>query len=117
MKNGKLRIAEDGMLSFYCPGCKCHHSVYVDGSGHPVWGFNGNYERPTLTPSVLVTSGHFISGHTGHCWCDYNKEHPEDPVPNWCYRCHSFITDGKIQYLSDCSHELAGQTVDMVEPK
>jgi hypothetical protein len=25
--------------------------------------------------------------------------------------CHSFVTDGKIQFLSDCTHALAGQTV------
>ncbi|MCP8600812.1 anaerobic dehydrogenase, partial [Acinetobacter baumannii] len=29
-------------------------------------------------------------------------------------RCHLFLTDGKIQFLSDCHHELAGLTVDMV---
>jgi hypothetical protein len=27
--------------------------------------------------------------------------------------CHSFVTDGRIQFLSDCTHELAGQTVDL----
>lgn len=27
--------------------------------------------------------------------------------------CHSFITDGKIKYLSDCNHHLAGQTIDL----
>lgn len=31
------------------------------------------------------------------------------------YRCHLFITDGKIQYLSDCTHELAGTTVELTE--
>jgi hypothetical protein len=25
--------------------------------------------------------------------------------------CHSFITDGRIQFLGDCTHRLAGQTV------
>jgi hypothetical protein len=29
--------------------------------------------------------------------------------------CHSFVTDGKIQYLSDCTHAMAGQTVDLLE--
>ncbi len=28
-------------------------------------------------------------------------------------RCHSFVKDGKIQYLKDCWHKLAGQTVDL----
>ena len=33
-------------------------------------------------------------------------------------RGHSYVTDGRIQYLSDCTHPLAGQTVDLpdVEP-
>jgi hypothetical protein len=29
-------------------------------------------------------------------------------------RCHLFIRDGALQFLSDCTHKLAGQTVDMV---
>ncbi len=28
-------------------------------------------------------------------------------------RCHSFVRDGKIQFLDDCFHELRGQTIDM----
>lgn len=28
-------------------------------------------------------------------------------------RCHMYIREGKIQFLSDCSHALAGQTVEM----
>jgi hypothetical protein len=27
--------------------------------------------------------------------------------------CHSFITDGFIQFLDDCTHPLAGQTVEI----
>jgi hypothetical protein len=27
--------------------------------------------------------------------------------------CHSFVTDGRIQFLNDCTHSLAGQTVDL----
>jgi hypothetical protein len=30
-------------------------------------------------------------------------------------RCHVFITDGVIHFLSDCTHSLAGQQVPMVE--
>jgi hypothetical protein len=29
--------------------------------------------------------------------------------------CHSFVTDGKIQFLGDCTHALAGQTVELPE--
>ena len=29
--------------------------------------------------------------------------------------CHSFVTDGRIQFLGDCTHKLAGQTVNIPE--
>ena len=28
-------------------------------------------------------------------------------------KCHLFVTDGKIIYCGDCTHELSGQTVDL----
>jgi len=31
------------------------------------------------------------------------------------YRSHSFINDGDVRYLDDCSHELRGQTVPLKE--
>jgi hypothetical protein len=30
-------------------------------------------------------------------------------------RCHTWITDGQVIFLSDCSHEYAGRTVDLLE--
>jgi hypothetical protein len=93
---------------FYCEGCKQNHTV------NEGWTFNGDYERPTITPSILVRSGHYMEGHAGDsCWCTYNAEHPDQTDPFRCGVCHSFVTDGKIQYLSDCSHEFAGQTIDL----
>jgi hypothetical protein len=29
--------------------------------------------------------------------------------------CHLFLTDGRLQYLGDCTHALAGQTVPLPE--
>jgi hypothetical protein len=106
----KLRNAEGGRLVFWCPGCEEAHGV-TGG-----WTWNGDAERPTFTPSVLVLSGHFAPGHQqppAPCWCSYNAEHPGNPAPFRCYRCHSFVTDGQIQFLSDCTHALAGQTVPL----
>jgi hypothetical protein len=89
----KLHRAEDGQLRFWCPGCKTLHGIYVaprpDGKLHPQWGYNGNPDSPTFTPSILVT------------W--------EGPT----MICHSFVTDGQIRFLSDCTHQLAGQTVKL----
>ena len=72
---------KDKGYAFYCAGCKTHH--YVTDK----WEFNGDYDKPTFSPSLLCKGSH--------------------PV------CHSFIKAGKIEYLSDCEHEFAGQTLDM----
>ena len=31
--------------------------------------------------------------------------------------CHVFIKEGKIEYLSDCTHSLAGTTIDLPDWK
>ena len=113
MQKGKLRIAQHGRLTFWCPGCNEPHGVVLSPYGG--WTFNGNYDRPTFRPSVLVTSGHYCQGHKpgDHCWCVYNREHPDNPSAFRCERCHTYITDGKIQFLKDCTHELAGKTIDL----
>lgn len=107
----KTRLLPDGRLAFWCPGCREAHAVMV---GRP-WTWNGDRERPTLTPSVLVTSGHYISGHTGDCWCTYNANHADAPASFVCGRCHSHVTDGKIAFLADCTHSFAGKTVELEE--
>jgi hypothetical protein len=98
---------------FYCPGCKGFHTIYVNG-GTYTWGWNGSKEKPTFTPSILIRTGchapQFNSNQ--HCWCTYELRIGKKS-PFKCGTCHSFVTDGKIQFLSDCSHELAGQTVDL----
>lgn len=91
------------MLRFHCPACGTDHFVCVGPRSYwnIRWQFNGNYDKPTIHPSVLVT-----------------VDVPADVklTPN-VRRCHSFITDGRIQFLSDCTHELAGQTVELPEIK
>ena len=52
------------------------------------WSWNGNINSPTLKPSVLTKGRKF--------------------------RCHSFINDGKVRFLSDCSHEYAGKVRDLL---
>ena len=74
---------------FYCPGCKCSHQFEVDAPNGTGWKWNGSTEKPTFTPSLLV-------------WATRQEA-----------RCHSFVTDGRIQFLGDCFHSLAGQTVDI----
>lgn len=71
---------------FMCPGCKALHAPSNS------WTFNGDPDRPTFSPSILVRGVNDLGA-------------PE--------RCHSFVRDGKIQFLPDCTHELRGMTVPM----
>jgi len=113
----RVKETSDGKLSFLCPGCDVRHTVAVKSSSGPQWTWNKDISKPTLSPSVLVRSGHYIPGHTGGCWCTYLAEHPEeDPADLFqCGVCHSFVVDGNIQFLNDCTHALAGQTVPLPE--
>jgi hypothetical protein len=106
-----------GVYLIKCPGCNEIHSLATTTtqSNGARWGFNGSTERPTFSPSYLLRSGHYVPGYThDHCWCTYNREHPEDKGPE-CVVCHSFIRDGEIQFLGDCTHHLKGQTVPLPE--
>lgn len=83
-------------LQFWCPGCDEAHAVNIPGADmgyRPTvcWDWDGDLEAPTLTPSLLVHEA--------------GENFP---------RCHSWVRFGRWQFLEDCGHELAGQTVDMV---
>ncbi len=112
--SSKLRSMAGDQIAFWCPGCEEVHAIRTGAGG---WGYNGKPDAPTFTPSVLVTSGHYVPGHDKTaCWCTYNADQRlkgEEPAPFKCERCHSFVTDGHIQFLADSTHALAGQTVPL----
>lgn len=97
----KIRKANGGKLLFYCEGCNNHHGV------NDTWQFNGDFEKPTFSPSVLVRGIVPITDDEAEKILSGEKIEPKPFV------CHSFVTDGRIQYLNDCTHELAGQTVEL----
>lgn len=90
-------------IAFWCPGCEEVHVVNVASDARPRWGYNGNADAPTLTPSILLRTGRAVDP-------NFQPE-PGDPPEV----CHSFVTDGLIQFLGDCTHGLAGQTVPLPE--
>jgi hypothetical protein len=114
---GLLRIIEGGQVGFWCPGCEGMHAISIAAGG---WTFNGDYGRPTFKPSVLVTSGHYVNDWAERkrknpaldCWCSFNQKHPGVTTFK-CFRCHSFVTDGQIQFLADSTHALKGKTVQL----
>ena len=96
---------------FNCPGCTVGrmggmHVLPTVPGHHAMWRFNGDVDKPSFSPSILSRSGHYIRGRQEDgCWCD--RPHPHFK----CGICHSFVRDGQIEYLSDCTHPLAGQTI------
>ena len=105
-------------VGFKCPGCGEWHWLGVQecNDGQAIWGFNGNFDKPTFTPSILATTGHYLSGWRGpDCYCNWNERYPDDPIDWKCNRCHSFVTDGRIQFLADCTHALAGHNIELPE--
>lgn len=112
----KLCRMGDNQVAFHCPGCGEVHVLPVapaaSGMPRPVWGFNGNGDAPTFTPSVLARAGHHADSAAKECWCTYEARFGR-PAPFKCGICHSFVTNGMIQFLGDCTHALAGQTVPL----
>lgn len=93
IRGKKIYESRDGMFLFECPGCGYLHAFYTkngplnDAGVMQNWTYNGDGDSPTINPSLNVNS--------------------KDPKS----RCHSWIRNGTIQFLSDSFHSLAGQTV------
>lgn len=64
-----------------------------------VWTWNGDTEKPTLKPSILTNGGVYSEDCT-----EYTK-----------YRCHTWITNGEAQFLSDCTHENVNKTLPLLD--
>lgn len=73
-------------VAYNCPGCNVTHEIRASESGANDWRWNGSEDKPTFSPSVKMLTG---------------------------IRCHHYVKDGRIQFLHDCDHRLAGQTVEL----
>lgn len=108
-----LRNGQGGRLTWWCPGCDGPHQIATGDGPGPRWGWNGNAERPTFSPSVLVTGVGMTPA--GQAEADaWFAAHCPQPAPKFETQptvCHSFVVDGQVQMLGDCTHALAGQTV------
>lgn len=104
IKRVKSPDGRDLGVSFVCPGCGGIHHVYTQDTPKevigPRWTFDGNMKRPTLAPSINSIG-----------IMDLQKEEPDDWDPKGI--CHSYVREGRIQFLPDCTHSKAGQTLDL----
>jgi len=74
-------------------GCNENHFIAKNRN----WKLVSSLENPTITPSMKITYG----------------DNPPPELAKYC--CHFNITNGQIIFHSDCSHELKGQTLDLVD--
>jgi hypothetical protein len=81
---------EKGIM-WLCPGCGEYHSVPTEGH-QASWKFDGNMDKPTLSPSVRVRGG--------------------SSSPDYC--CHFFIRKGIAEFCGDCSHDNAGKKMEVL---
>ena len=97
MKTRVWRTAESGDtgLTYACQGCGGTHSVRTSGPP-PVWAWNGDRDRPVLSPSVLVTIKRQDSTHVCHTFIGCNGAQP-----------------GEVIFLPDCTHAHAGQVLPL----
>ena len=93
-------------LCLWCPACEDSHVVGVDGP-EPRWEWNGSLESPTVSPSIKVTGVQWAPGEHFH-----KPRHLVAPGAQTV--CHSYLREGRWQFLPDSTHQLAGRTVDMV---
>lgn len=74
---------------FECPGCDEKHVFRLREEGEesayagPIWTLEG-VAPPTFSPSLFL-----------------KRE---------SYKCHLYLREGKIEFLGDCTHSLAGWT-------
>jgi len=91
-----ISLSEPGNFAFWCPGCLEYHRF---DNTH---AFNGNTDRPTIHTSIEArcTPKPSLGLHT---LADRETKGT----------CHSFVKDGMIQFLDNCTHKLVGQTVEI----
>lgn len=98
----KISRAGENTWKFWCPGCDSAHVV------SDAWQVDVN--AATITPSVLVHGRKRFIDESLWGSALLGPSNITD-VP----QCHSFVTNGRIQYLGDSTHSLAGQTVELPE--
>ena len=108
-------IIEDGKFIDVSPEDATHIEIYIPSGYHerrllPVqikgsradtgnWTWNGDIEKPTLKPSILTQSGYFDG---------------EKTIP---FRCHTFVNDGMVKFLNDCTHDNRGKDIELLDIK
>ena len=102
-------------LMFKCPGCEefggtgLHMLAVNTDVKTPSWEWDGNFEKPTLSPSILTKINVPVPPPP-----DYYKINGGLSFEPPCYEtktCHSYLRNGMFEFLGDCNHSLVNQHV------
>lgn len=95
-----LQLLSENRLLFQCPGCNKIHTVAIGAGKGERWQWNGDPEKPTFSPSIKVV--YPANSKTAESKDQYSEQ-----------ICHFSVENGEIRFLEDCTHSLAGQTVQI----
>lgn len=101
--SGKLRRAATSFMH-WCPGCEELHPLPDKG-----WTFNGDFERPTFTPSFKHTGVQTVKVN-GEWTGEWHRDAAGKPIP---FVCHYILTDGILNFCGDCTHSLSGKSIPL----
>lgn len=84
-----LRLVRPGCYEHFCPGCGCAHRLEIGARGPDgrKLGFDGDIYTPGFEPEVVVLEGRRV--------------------------CRYLLRGGRLFFADDCTHALAGKTVDL----
>lgn len=90
-----LRSTEDG-VAHYCIACRGMHGFSIKYPNYlsQRWTWNNNIVAPTFFPSMHIV-----------------VRDPKDP--KFLQSCHYWLRAGRIEFLKDCTHAMAGVTISL----
>lgn len=97
MPKAERTYREDGRefgVRVFCPGCQEPHVLPT--SGEVFWSFNGDMESPGFRPNLLISAFKVVGTQVVRVT-----------------KCHSNIRAGRIEYLLDSDHDLAGESIEL----
>lgn len=81
--------------SFHCPGCEIEHKIFLypyKSQTGASWDFVGTLKKPSVVPDIV------------------NKRQLDNGSEELC---HLHLLAGKLWFLNNCTHKLAGEVIDL----
>lgn len=103
---GRFLRRGEGRYFHWCPACADTHQLPDRG-----WTFNGDFEKPTFTPSFKHNGVQriLVDGEWNGEWV---RDAAGKAVP---FVCHYILTKGQLFFCGDCTHAMKNKVVPLPE--